>query len=749
MLSLDTETTGTDHFHGARPFFVTACFDNGKQVWWEWDVNPLTREVTIPDEDSRKIRQILAASYDGIVLQNAKFDATALLAADITDWTPLWELTHDTLVAGHLLASNRPHNLTDMSLDYLGADIQPWEDRLKIACNEARRWCRSKLKLWMIAEEGLEGMPSAKSGSKTDKKGIESESPWKFDSWLPKRLAQELKYRKPDPKCDHVWPDVVSKGKGEDRGKSWLCKKCSGHRWWIVLSEYANVDSGVTFELWKVMRREMESRDLWEIYLEKMKSLKALHVMETRGVTLYRSELENMRFEYAGESEACGQRCVDIAASLGHDLTLPKSGRNKSLADFVFNCLCLPVTKFTDGGEPSLDKDTVDGWMVTLDEGPALSFLRDLRQKRKKDKSSEYLDAYQKFMIPLEGTGGLCADVYVLHSSINPTGTSTTRVSCSRPNLQQVSKEEIACETCKGDGCEDCNDTGKDLYSNRQVFGPAPGREWYTADAENIELRIPAYESGEKDLIELFERPNDPPYYGSNHILNFSIVYEDVWLEAVEKVGIDNAGPYCKKEYKSTYYHYTKGGDFALQYQAGIRTVDRAFRRPGYNKLKTRFSRLDDLNRRQTAFAEKHGYVETIPDKTVNPRRGYPILCARGDWGMIKSTTPLNYHTQGTAGWWMVKAINRCYAKLEEWRERDGFDGYMCLTVHDELIFDFPKAKRSLKAQQESKIRLRSDTLWRMKVLQRLMEQGGDDIGIPTPVSVEYHPRNWAEGIEV
>ena len=171
------------------------------------------------------------------------------------------------------------------------------------------------------------------------------------------------------------------------------------------------------------------------------------------------------------------------------------------------------------------------------------------------------------------------------------------------------------------------------------------------------------------------------------------------------------------------------------QYQCGEATADRAFHRSGaFRTLKSAFAQLESLNQYYVAFAEKYGYVETLPDKTVNPQHGYPLMCARTEYGRILSTLPLNYMSQGTAGWWMVKAINRCGDQLKEWRAI-GFDAWMVLTVHDELVFDFPLGgKRNLP---------------KMRRLQQLMQQGGEDIGVPTPVSVSYHPRNWAEKVKL
>ena len=257
-------------------------------------------------------------------------------------------------------------------------------------------------------------------------------------------------------------------------------------------------------------------------------------------------------------------------------------------------------------------------------------------------------------------------------------------------------------------------------------------------DAKNIELRIPAYESGEASLVELFEHPDDPPFYGSQHLLNCSLVYPDLWEEELRAVGIEKVGPHFKKKYSSSWYHWGKCGGLAIQYQCGPDTADRTFRRKGsYDRIKGSLRALSAHNDRQVKFANKHGWVETIPDRSICPDRGYPLMCGRTLGGGIKPTVPLNYRTQGSAGWWMVKALNRCQGQLAKWRT-SGFDGFIALTVHDEILFDMPVAARNNAGQPGN--------LWRAAVLKRLMETGGSDIGVPTPVSVEYHEKNWAEG---
>ena len=236
-------------------------------------------------------------------------------------------------------------------------------------------------------------------------------------------------------------------------------------------------------------------------------------------------------------------------------------------------------------------------------------------------------------------------------------------------------------------------------------------------------------------MVRLFEHPDEPPYFGSNHLLIFDLLH-------TKRLGLDTSDPQylvrAKKDYASTWYQWTKNGNFAVQYGAveASGTADRAYHVKGAQRMvQKRFRKSAELNKYWVDFADKHGYVETTPDKTVDPDRGYPLWCSRSRWGKVLPTVPLNYHVQGTAMWWMMKAMIRCFDFLQELNARETVPQYwMIMQVHDELVFDFP-------------YKARHGNLPKIKKIRRLMEQGGDDICIPTPVSIEYHDSNWSEGV--
>jgi DNA polymerase I-like protein with 3'-5' exonuclease and polymerase domains len=759
LLSVDCETTGIDLRFGTKPFFVTTSDEEGEQRYWEWGVDPLTREPSIPEEDIDDIEELINSS-EYLILQNCKFDIAALgtvRPSIASNWR--WDKTYDTLIAGHILASNRPHNLTDMAMQYLGWDIEPFEKRLNKYTEEARRYCRSNLPDWRIAKEGYSDMPSAKG------------KVWKFDTWLPLTLVRHLfensTAKKEYERTGRVLHPNSAKSKKAYHEAGWIYfppgikggvyPNGEGHPWWTVLSDYANPDSLSTMMLWEKMEKILGERDLWEIFLERMKCLPVAYRMENIGITISKSRLEELQEEYKEESDKAGRICLNVARSFGEEITLPKTGNNGAMLKFCFETLKLPPLKRSSKtGAPSLDKTVLEAYEATLPpNSKAMTFIKSLKAKRKRDTARTYMEGYKRFWKPWipvwegavdeDGSG-----FYVLHPSLNPTGTDTLRWSSSNPNEQNISKQEG--------------------FNLRKAFGPAPGREWWSLDAKNIEARLPAYKSGERELISLYEKPDEPPYYGSAHLLNFHTVYADLWDKELKEVGIEKVGPHCKKKYASTWYQWCKNGGFAVQYGAvdrpdGKGTADRAFHRSGAHALlKNRFSKLETLNQWCIRNAEKFGYVETMPDRTVNPKRGYPLLCTRTEYGRILPTVPLNFYIQGTACWWIMRAMIKVQAKLDEWRDSDGFNGSIIMQVHDELVLDFPKsfvhpkedlARENIEKEggEGDRKRVMSRTsktsnLWRIRIIQGLMEECGQDLvpSIPTPTGVEYHEVNWGEG---
>ena len=689
--ALDCESTGLDLRHGARPYLVTVCFDDGNQQWWEWSVDPLTRRVKSDVQDVAEMIELLE-SADEIIGQNFKFDAAALGTVGI-DFASYWPKVRDTLILGHLLHSGQRHDLTAMALLWLGEDIKPWEDRLEAACVEARRLVRKLARTrpeflgWRLAKEGEPDMPSAKGGAdKKALKGAESERPWKFDAWLPHALAEKLGYP-----ADHPWRSVCA--------------------------EYANKDSEVTIRLLAAQMRECRERGLERMFLHRMELPPIIEEMESWGATFAENRACELDGLFSAASARLGDECLGVAAEFAYPLKLPAGATpNGSLRSFCFDFLNLPrvYSKKAKTSAPSLDKDAMAIYLATLDPAsPGGRFVAAVLGKRGYDSSLAYIANYLRHGIR-EADG-----MMRLHPSFNPTGTAHLRWACANPNGQNISKK---------DPDDDEDSEGKTV---RYLFGPAPGREWWSLDYENIELRIPAYESGETAMIGLFERPDDPPYFGSYHLLNASIIYPGLFGPLVQFHPGDKRSFKCR--HKATWYQWVKNAGFALIYGCGEETFDRtAHKAGGYVMLRERLPALFRCADKWIAFAERHGYVETLPDRDVGV--GYPVECSRTEWGRISPTIPFNYHVSSTAMQAINKAMIRGAPVLRKWTKDSGKPHYMALQVHDEIILDFPAGG--------------ARNLPKVRAFKAIMEASGDDIGIPLKVSVSWHPRNWGEVVD-
>lgn len=703
IASLDTETTGVDLQHSARPFFVTFCYEDFSLKFFEWDVNPLTRQPIVPYEDLEEINALIDEA-DQLVLQNPKFDFKALDSLQDHGWVPKkwdWSKVLDTLMAGHLLASNQPHDLTTMALVELGVNIKPYEEELNEAIKEARRIAKSRFPEWKIAKRGLEGMPSAK------------ESVGKFDMWLPRAIAKAENYP-------------------------------SDHPWWTILSDYSNADSSVTLPLIKKQLEKIEVRGLRSIYNERLKLLPIIYGMESRGITYNKQTSAKLKEVYTDDSEVYKRVCINVAG--GNEIEfegtayvledLPLNGASNSLRAVMFGKFALSASRKTGTGKDSMDKAQLEEWLETLPSASkAHTFIKNLRDYRKRRTAISYIESYDLFKRDIDEHWAR------LYPSLNPTGTHTLRWSSQNPNEQQISKQEL--ETLEED-----EEGERQKHNAREMFGPLPDEEWWSCDAQNIERRIPVYDVGEKLIIDLFERPDDPPYFGSEHSLVAHILHP----KEFEACG---DGKKFKEKYKSTLYQWTKNFNFALQYGCQEAKGDATAHVKGaFKKVKSRFKALDKLNQAMIDHANQFGYIETMPDETVNPNRGYPLYCERTKWGKVSPTIPLSYRVQGTAMWWMMKAMIRVEAFLQELNqvgsllfrkimgrhktEREQRIGYhIVLQVHDELVYKCPKGMGKEPWKTNRPV---------LTEIQRIMALGGDDIGVPLPVGCEYHPISWGQG---
>lgn len=635
MISLDCETTGVDLVHGCQPFFVSTFSDDPKRKdpyeCWEWDVDPFTREPQVPSKDKQRIEAYVQG--DELVLHNAKFDVRALekIGSNIAAWSNI----HDTAIMAHCLTSAEKMGLKELALKYLDIDDNDQKE-LQVATNKAR--VRGRKLKWRIAAPLDPHFPA-------QKRAPHGAGFWVMDTWMPRAVAKHYNYP-------------------ED------------HPWWTVLRRYAELDAYRTMGLWMVFKEALEDQGLWGHYEKRRKILEITYKMETKGVTLSKSRLEERTRIFSGKMRASRNLCKKYASG-----KIQNIDSGKQLQKLLFNDWKLKPVRETKTGY-SVDKKTMASLLTTTNrETDAYKFITSLNNSSKYTTALDYLDSYKLYSLVVN------REFLRIHPNFNSTGTATTRLSSYNPNQQNISKQNAT--------------------NLRYVFGPGPGRVWFAHDYENIEMRISAYSSGEKELIKLFEKG------GSYHLLISKLLYPKEY-EACEREGVS-----FKERYEDTYYQWVKNGNFANQYGAQDETADNAYNYPGAKKkISSRFKKIAAQNQYWINFANKHGYVETLG--------GYRLQTPLDQrYHKVKPTLPYNYFVQGSAGWAMICAMLR----VDDYLSKKP-DHHIIMTIHDELVFDFPIRKDNKRTALEVK---------------RLMELSSKDIGLPTPVDPSWVPDNWSK----
>lgn len=121
FLAIDTETTGPDVHRGCKPFAVSMCDHTGKTYYWQWPVNPITREpqpLTSQINAIARTIQTRIRKRHSLVFHNTRFDVRALMLIGV-DIFAMEPFINDTLLMSHVLDSGESHELKDLAVKYL------------------------------------------------------------------------------------------------------------------------------------------------------------------------------------------------------------------------------------------------------------------------------------------------------------------------------------------------------------------------------------------------------------------------------------------------------------------------------------------------------------------------------------------------------------------------------------------------------------------------------------------------------
>ena len=379
------------------------------------------------------------------------------------------------------------------------------------------------------------------------------------------------------------------------------------------------------FPLADALRAQIESRDQWTLYASLEHPLiPVLLEMEDAGIKLDVAVLRELGDQAARDIAALEE---DLYVMAGERINL-NSG--PQLAKVLFEDLKLAPGRRTKTGY-STD-------LAVLEElASKHSFPARLIEYRGLSKlKSTYYDALPLAVDARDGR---------VHTSYNPIGASTGRLSSSNPNLQN-----IPIRTPQG-------------RAIRRAFVAASGMVLVGADYSQIELRLMAHLSGDSNLIDAFKSG------------------EDVHASTARRIfGITgDLDPALRSRAKIV--------NFGIMYGMGARSLSSQMKIPladaqdfikNYFRV---FSGVREYMDRQLDEARRNGYVQTL----MGRRLYLPQLTSThgGDRSSAERIA-INAPIQGSAADLMKLAMIRVHHALK----RIAPSARLLLQVHDELLIE-------------------------------------------------------------
>jgi len=236
-----------------------------------------------------------------------------------------------------------------------------------------------------------------------------------------------------------------------------------------------------------------------------------------------------------------------------------------------------------------------------------------------------------------------------IHTSLNQTGTSTGRISSSRPNLQNIPAHSRM---------------GRAV---RRAFVPKPGFVLLSADYSQIDLRVLAHVSGDEALVSAFEKGEDIHLKTACGI--FGLAPEQVDKETRRRAKTVNFG---------IIYGQTASG---LSAELGITREEAQLYIDNYFKTYAGVAGWIEENK---ACARQSGFVRTF---TGRVRYIPEINSSNGNIRAFAERAAVNTPIQGGSADIIKKAMLAIHARA---CSDSSFTAQMLLQVHDELLFEIP-----------------------------------------------------------
>ena len=393
---------------------------------------------------------------------------------------------------------------------------------------------------------------------------------------------------------------------------------------------YACEDADVTLKLKNVLEKELKENDAERLFYDiEMPLVPVLVNIERNGVLLDTEALKQSSAHFTAQMEQIEKEIYELAGET-FNIASPKQ-----VGEVLFDKLKI-VEKA---------KKTKTGQYVTSEE--VLESLRHkhpvvekiLEHRGLKKLLGTYIDALPQLINPRTGR---------VHTSFNQTVTATGRLSSSNPNLQNIPIRD---------------ENGKEI---RKAFIPDEGCLFFSADYSQIELRIMAHLSEDKNMIDAFL---------SNHDIHAATAAK------VYKIDLKDVGSDMRRKAKTANFGIIYGiSVFGLAERMNVDRKEAKELIDGYFETYPGVKAYMD---KSIQVAQEKGYVETI----FHRKRFLPDINSRN--AVVRGyaeRNAINAPIQGSAADIIKVAMARIYQRFQT----EGIQAKMILQVHDELNFSVP-----------------------------------------------------------
>ena len=405
-----------------------------------------------------------------------------------------------------------------------------------------------------------------------------------------------------------------------------------------LVYEYACEDADITLQLKNKLEPELKKHECENLFYDiEMPLMPVLAEMEMNGVCLDTRSLAETSKQFTTRMNDIEQRIYELA---GEQFNIASP---KQVGEILFDKLKI-VEKA---------KKTKTGQYVTSEE-----VLQQLKNKHEivadilehrglKKLIGTYIDALPKLINPRTGH---------IHTSFNQTITATGRLSSSDPNLQNIPIR------------------GEDGKEIRKAFIPEPGCLFFSADYSQIELRVMAHLSDDKNMIEVFQEGKDL------HAATAANIYK----KPIDEVTRDERTK-SKRANFGIIYGITV---FGLAERLDIPRDEAKMLIDGYFET---FPQVHDYMEKSKEIARQKGYVTTL----FGRRRYLPdINSANATVRGFAERNAINAPIQGTAADIIKVAMIHIFNRFKA----EGIKSKMILQVHDELNFSvLPEEKEKVE----------------------------------------------------